>query len=217
MWSIRYYLVDYSDKSFYNNRDEKQERYLFMKIVFTGAQSTGKTTLVHEMQKKPAFNNYNICDNITRHVTAEADRLDLQGNQREIFIQNSIIDTHLFNITLDNFLADRCAIDCYVYGMYQYLQKTLDEETRLRMVETLKACVPQYDYIFYIEPEFGVIRDGTRSDDPVFQEIVSYLFCGVIHQLKEELKLKNIFKLTGSVEERLEQIDNIISEGEELL
>lgn len=186
-----------------------------MKIVFTGAQSTGKTTLVHEMQKKAAFSNYNICDNITRHVTNEADKLELQGNQREIFIQNGIMDAHLYNITLDNFLADRCAIDCYVYGMYQYLQKTLDEETRLRMIETLKTCVPQYDYIFYIEPEFGVIKDGTRSDDPVFQEIVNYLFCGVVHQLKEELGLKNVFKLTGSVEERLTQIDNIIFRGEE--
>lgn len=185
-----------------------------MKIVFTGAQSTGKTTLVHEMQKLASFQNYDICDNITRHVNNEADQRGLTGNEREIFIQNSIIDTHLHNVELENFIADRCAIDCYVYGMYQYLQKTLNEETRLRMLKTLGDCVPRYDYIFYIEPEFGVIKDGTRSDDPVFQEIINYLFCGVVHQLKEELELNNVYKITGSIAERIEQINNIIFKGE---
>ena len=76
--------------------------------------------------------------------------------------------------------------------------------------------VVAYDYIFFIEPEFGVIPDGVRNSDPIFQEAVSYLFTGVIEDLKKKYKLTNIYKITGSVDDRISQIINVMKTNGDL-
>ena len=178
-----------------------------MRIAFTGAQSTGKTTLINALHRLDEFSSFTLFDNIVRKATQGIVTPDLtQGGDP---VQDAILQALLTNLQTPDFLADRCLIDCYVYGMYQYLKGHLSEGSRHRLTEALPKVVA-YDYIFFLEPEFGVVPDGVRNSDPIFQEVIGYLFTGVIEDLKKKYQLTNIYKITGSVEERVSQIRNIM-------
>lgn len=181
-----------------------------MKIVFTGAQSTGKTTLLQALHKLPRFQNYEICDNLTRRAFAAVDEISLSETNRDLLIQNKIIELHLENIEKEDIIADRCFIDCYVYSMCQYLKGRIGDDMYQQTLGALKKHVGQYDYIFYVEPEFGLVTDGVRSNSIAEQEIVAHLFRGVIADLKGELNLRNIYQLTGDKATRVEQMKWIL-------
>ena len=181
-----------------------------MKITFTGAQSTGKTTLLHELQKLPQFKDYEVCDNLTRRILQLADRQEVPEEAREEFIQNKIIDLHIENLQKENILSDRCVVDCYVYATMQCGEGKIGSSTYLRALDTLYDYIDNYDYIFYLEPEFGVVPDGVRSSSVEEQAFVADIFRSIIEVLQETLGKTNIYKLSGSKEGRIEQMKEIL-------
>ena len=62
-----------------------------------------------------------------------------------------------------------------------------------------------YNYVFYIEPEFDIESDGTRSTDVSFRDGIVEIFDQIIE--KKNLKL---VKLTGSVRNRINTVVNIL-------
>jgi len=60
-----------------------------------------------------------------------------------------------------------------------------------------------YSHVFYLPIEFPIVLDGLRPDDPGFQQDID----GRVLSLLRANDLDYV-TLTGSVEERLEQIDS---------
>ena len=66
-----------------------------MKISFTGAQSTGKTTLLNAMKSMSIFRDFVFRDEITRSIQKQGLKINEQGDDAT---QNKIIDSHLLNL-----------------------------------------------------------------------------------------------------------------------
>jgi len=182
-----------------------------MLISFTGAQSSGKTTLL---------NHWNDCRNHWKVVPEVTRKLKRQGfeinddSSNYIDTQIAILTDHLnnifsySNIDMDTIL-DRCIVDGFIYTRYFRMEGKVDEFTDRMFTKMFKRYISKYDYVFYTSPyDVALISDGERS--------MSESFRNKIIRLYEELilnKYPNVFVLEGSVESRYNKMVEIISNG----
>ncbi len=91
-----------------------------MIVSFTGAQSTGKTTLINELSCLLQSADWTIVPEVTRLVKRQfdVDINELGGDDTQALI----ITQHLINSLShkDNVIMDRCIIDGLVYTNYLY-------------------------------------------------------------------------------------------------
>ena len=92
-----------------------------MRVSFTGAQSTGKTTLLNKC--KEIYKDYKFVDEVTRYVrrTYDVKINEIGGTETQLYILAEHIKNHLR--TEENLMLDRCILDGYVYTKYQYIFK----------------------------------------------------------------------------------------------
>lgn len=159
------------------------------KIAFTGAESTGKTTLALELQKvlpqleviKP-----------TRKVKGYLEKSDE--------IQKQILATHIstcMELVNQGFICDRTLFDVCAYskvkGVWEdgYIRGILEMYSKTRIFP---------DFIFYTPIEFPFEQDGGRPEG-TREEIDKF-----IHEYLVEHASAEYITLKGSVEERMETI-----------
>ena len=72
-----------------------------------------------------------------------------------------------------------------------------------------------YDFVFYIpiEQTVKIEDDGVRSTDSEFRKDINHQMQMFISNLKMEGRGDNIFKITGTIEERLVTVKRIIRNG----
>jgi len=181
-----------------------------MIIAFTGAQSSGKSTLLSKMQKDKYFKSWNFEAEITRQLK-EKYKLSINedgNNFTQMITIHSHIDNYLKNKDSDCVL-DRCCLDALVYTTYLSYMKKCDEELGYYAEYICKKLISKYDIIFYTDPSIPLVDDGVRSVDVEFRNKVIQLFDFYI----DHFQPKNVVKLAGSVEERYKiikkEIDNL--------
>ena len=100
-----------------------------MVISFTGAQSTGKSTLLNKLEVEDRFRKFNFVPEITRSLKKKYN-LDINEDGNE-FTQLITVNSHLYNY-LDykgkDVILDRCILDGLVYTTYQYHTKKVSKE-----------------------------------------------------------------------------------------
>ena len=174
-----------------------------MKIAFTGAQSTGKTTLLNRLKHDPMFNlEFEFIDEITRRMTKKGLKINEGGDD---MTQLLIMNSHIKNSLIDNVIMDRCALDGLVYTDWMSRKGKVQEWVLQYAGNVFKMLIARYDYIFYLTPEFEIEDDGVRSTDIDFRNEIVDLFD---HYIKE-YKIP-VIKLTGTVEQRLNKIKETI-------
>jgi thymidylate kinase len=176
-----------------------------MKIVFTGTGSTGKSTLLKELQNNPKFNNGNIdfIDSITETAKKMGYKINENGTDET---QLAIAQIHKDNIENSeinkrDFVASRCMLDCYCYSRYLYNTKQIKYGTMRMIEEYLRELYPAYDIVFYIRPEFDRVENGLRSTNQEFVDSVAKIFENTIKEKKLDVCI-----LRGTVKERMKQI-----------
>tara|TARA_R100000008_G_C3568005_1_gene160291 strand:- start:625 stop:1152 length:528 start_codon:yes stop_codon:yes gene_type:complete len=170
-----------------------------MKIAFTGAQSTGKTTLLNELKKdRDIILQYDFRDEITRRMQKKGLAINESGND---ITQLLIMNSHIKNSLIDNVIMDRCALDGLVYTDWMYDKKKVSHWVREYAEHVFNLLIDKYDHIFYLVPEFSLEDDGIRSTNLQFRDDIVDLFD---HYIKE-YKIP-VTKLTGSVEQRLNKV-----------
>lgn len=176
-----------------------------MKLAFTGAQSTGKTTLLKELKRDPELSlEYDFRDEITRRMQKKGLSINESGND---ITQLLIMNSHIKNTLIDNVIMDRCALDGLVYTDWMYRKGKIQQWVIEYADNVFKMLIDRYDYIFYLVPEFDIEDDGVRSTDIDFRNEIVILF-------EQYIKACNIpvIKLTGTVEQRLNKIKETINE-----
>ena len=174
-----------------------------MKIAFTGAQSTGKTTLLNRLKHDPMFNlDFDFRDEITRRMQKKGLSINEGGSD---ITQLLIMNSHIKNSLLDNVIMDRCALDGLVYTDWMYDNKKVSHWVREYAENVFNLLIDRYDHIFYLVPEFSLEDDGIRSTNLKFRDDIVDLFD---HYIKE-YKIP-VTKLTGTVEQRLNKIKETI-------
>lgn len=169
-----------------------------MRIIFTGTQGTGKTTILNELKDL-----YPTITNVCRTLGQKGVKLNEMGDTES---QAKIFDTYNELLKQNHFISDRGLSD--VFGYSEWLEKngkiTKDELTREydKYVDYINNYPAVY---FYFPIEFPVENDGIRSVDEGFREEIDKNIHG-------NLLAHNIpfFTVRGSVEERLELITHTI-------
>lgn len=177
-----------------------------MIISFTGAQSTGKSTLLNAVQSDTRFKNFNFVPEITRSLKRDYN-LNINEDGDE-FTQLMVINSHLQNYLKfkdKDVVLDRCILDGLIYTTYQHLMKRVQYDTFAYSEHLFNMLIGKVDIIFYTEPDIPLVDDGERSFNEVFRETIVNLFEEAIKHYKI-----NVVRLKGTVEERLEIIYNTV-------
>lgn len=172
-----------------------------MIISFTGAQSTGKTTLLTKCQSHDFWREFEFVPEVTRLVKRKYNvEINEDGNN---LTQLCIINQHIENsLTLKgkNAVLDRCILDGVVYTEYLYRQGKVDRWVWNYAKKVFDEIKDEVDIIFYTCPEFPIVDDGERSTNKKFRDDILKLFA------KYRKKLTNVVELKGTVEDRYDTI-----------
>ena len=175
-----------------------------MLISFTGAQCTGKTTLLKAIELDERFCKFNFVPEVTRLVKR---RYKLGINEKgDDMTQLAILNAHLENYLKTrskDAVMDRCILDGLVYTTYQYHNGKTGPDTMLYCEYLFRKLVRKVDIIFYTEPDIPLVDDVERSNDNTFRETIINLFETAIDHYGI-----NVVRLKGTVEQRLETIYN---------
>ncbi len=183
-----------------------------MIISFTGAQSTGKTTLLNLIRDKNY--EFNYVDEVTRRIKREYN-LPINESGGDI-TQSMIMADHIANVYRkgdhDVTVLDRCAVDGVVYTQWLYNNEQVKKATLDHAKLMFQMLVDKYDAIFITCPvDVELEDDGERSTNVKFREDIQSLFDMYIGHLMVDNMDKNVFVVAGTVEERMNYIQKVLA------
>jgi nicotinamide riboside kinase len=173
-----------------------------MRIAITGAQSTGKSTLLRYLKQDDDLKGFEFIDELTRKIAAKGININEEGsNMSQIFT----VTIHAENIVKDHFISDRCALDGLVYTKWLFDEGKVDKWILDYAIGVAKEVIPRYDYIFYLPAEIPIEDDGIRSADIKFRDDIVALF----EKYTKELGVK-LIELSGSVKDRAKLFKRVL-------
>lgn len=178
-----------------------------MLISFSGAQSTGKTTLLNHCCKQSKFRKFHCVHEVTRKVRREQHvEINTRGDDiTQLFIMNEHLHNHML---VENALLDRCVLDGMVYTKYLHEQGQVADWVLKYTYNVYKLLIPKLDAIFYTDHrDVELHDDGERSVDAKFRDRVIELFeiYGRDAHVRDRLHV-----LTGDVPTRYTQLESIV-------
>lgn len=172
-----------------------------MIVSFTGAQSTGKTTLLNILKEKNK--DIKFVDEVTRRIKRDYNLpINEDGNNLTQFM---IMADHISNMYRkydgELVILDRCVVDGLVYTQWLFANRKVNSAMNDIAIDIYNSLYDKYDIIFYTDPaDVGLVDDGERSADKKFRDDIINSF---EHRIKE---LNNVVVLSGTVEERLDTV-----------
>lgn len=190
-----------------------------MLVSFTGAQCTGKTTLLKRCKTElsaPKVNHpepkgpWHYVDEVTRKVMRGGLPINESGgNLTQLFI----LKEHLENHTRcgENLILDRCILDGYVYTKWLVAQGSVERWVLDYATRLLSILGERLDVILYTEPDdIQIEDDGERSINDKFRNDIINIYedllsCSISTPGRDTWRQK-VVRLSGSVEDRMETI-----------
>ena len=179
-----------------------------MIIAISGAHGTGKTTLLNALKSRKEFVDFEFKSGITRDLH----KMNIPINETGTTVtQLYVMAKHYEYAQLDgDVVLDRCALDGLAYS--QVVLKDCDDIDFLHALGVVgHKCFKHYGVIFYIRPEFELEDDGVRTVDKQFHTQIVDSFESWITLIKTYKNPPPIVELTGSVEQRVDQVVRYIN------
>ena len=188
-----------------------------MIFSFTGAQCTGKTTLLKHLYKENGDYPFVFVPEVTRLIRREYNMpINESGDD---LTQMLIMTEHVRNIFRDRAdhivrgvhqILDRCALDGIVYSHYLLDKGKINRATYDACDLIYKKLINKYDVIFYTShKDVELVDDGERSVDKIFREDIIGLF-DMYMQYNIIEKGPRVVHLEGTVKERLKTIKSTL-------
>lgn len=185
------------------------------KIALVGAQGTGKSTFLAELEKLPIVKELVdtkegvLIKEVVRSLVKERGiTINKDGSHESQMI---ILEAHYHNaLTNKSFITDRGAIDAYAYATYNYLAGRFTYEQHEQHRSIFEATLPFYTELFYLPIEFAVEDDGFRDTDEEFRHAIDKIY----QQLFKRYNLHNVIPFTGSIEQRVQQFSELFKEAQ---
>ena len=167
-----------------------------MKIGLTGTMSVGKTTLVKALSEMEQFKGYTCTTERSQYLNSLGIPLN---HETTIEGQTVFLAERVTELMQDRLITDRTIIDVMAFTKCARKVSYMDGDA---FEDYAKRFVRQYDYIFYISPEWMDIEDnGIRETDADYRK--------EIDEEIQKLLLKHrpvVHTLRGTTKERIEQI-----------
>lgn len=175
-----------------------------MKIGLCGTMSVGKSTLVKELSEMPQFKYYKIHTEKSKEIRDKGIKL----NTDSTFLGQMIFASYRCDELLSkNLLTDRSIIDVLAFTN---LAESISTIEKFDFECLFSHLIKEYDYIFYISPEgIEIENNGVRTVDPEYRTAIDIEIRDLLKEYKNEIK--NYHELSGSVEERVKQVLEVIS------
>jgi nicotinamide riboside kinase len=175
-----------------------------MRIGITGAQSTGKTTLVNALKELPQFKDYHFATERSKYLRDLGIPLNTDSTLKG---QTIFLVERVSELMRENLLTDRTVIDVMAFTD---ASKSIGSLEKSLFKEYASNFINDYDYIFYITPDGVEIEDnGVRETNAEYRDLIDL----TIQQLLKTYsnKIKNLHTISGSTEERIKRIIGIIN------
>ena len=174
-----------------------------MKIGLCGTMSVGKTTLVNALQELDYFKDYKFRTERSKELMAQGIPLNTDSTLKG---QTVFLAERTSELMCENIITDRTVIDVMAFAHASKSMNYLDKEA---FKTYAKEFIREYDYIFYIPPSGIEIEDnGIRETDAEYRKTIDYTIGHIISNNKQFIK--NYYEISGSTEERVQQIVNYI-------
>jgi nicotinamide riboside kinase len=175
-----------------------------MKIGFCGTMSVGKTTLVNALRELPEFAGYEFKTERSKYLRDLGIPLNTDSTLKGQIIFLAERSSELF---AENLITDRTVIDVMAFTR---LAKSIPYFMADALNDAVSHLIREYDYIFYVSPEGVELEDnGVRTIDAKYRNEVDKEIQKLI--LKHKSKLRNYTVLSGTTEERIEKIKQVMS------
>ena len=175
-----------------------------MKIGFVGSISVGKTTLVNELAKLEQFKEYYIATERSKYLRDLGIPLNTDST---LLGQTIFLSERCSELLRDKVLTDRSIIDVMAFTS---LSKSMSRTEILSFCDYATNFISLYDHVFYVSPEGVKLEDnGVRAVDAEYRDQIDI-------EIKRLLsiygsKINKFHTISGSVEERIEQVKQALS------
>ena len=166
-----------------------------MKYIFTGAQSTGKSTILNHFKEQ----GYPTITEVVRNLAEQGVKVNEMGDEES---QQIIFNTYYDLLSSKkDYISDRGLVDVMAYTTYLYSRGKISRETYEYQLGMTGKFLDEYmndTVYFYFPIEFPVADDGFRSTNEDFRKEID------INILNLLIKFEIVFiEVKGSVEERI--------------
>lgn len=172
-----------------------------MNIIFTGAQGTGKTTILNEMRNR----GYNVVTEVVRNLSKKGVKINKDGDEKD---QKKIFDEYvkIFNESTNGFVSDRGLFDVVSYTVYLARNGKVSEKFANKQLKELGKFLSEHnDYVYcYFPIEFDVVDDGVRDLDEEFRKSIDENILTLLGAYGVPFVV-----MKGTVEERMEKINQV--------
>ena len=175
-----------------------------MKIGLTGTVSVGKTTLVNALKELPQFKDYTFATERSKYLRDLGIPLNTDSTLKG---QTVFLAERASELINENLITDRTVIDVMAFTQNA---KSINQADKTSFEEYARNFINEYDYIFYISPEgVEIENNGVRETNAEYRDQIDYTIKG-FYQLYNH-RIKNFHMISGTTEERIKQILEVIS------
>ena len=168
-----------------------------MKIGFCGTMSVGKTTLVNALKELPEFKDYYFRTERSKHLMNLGIPLNTDSTLKGQLVFASERAAELMQ---EKIITDRTIIDVMAFCA---LSKSMNKVEKDSIKNVLWHLIREYDIIFHIDDLSIPIEDnGVRETDKDYRLSIAQK----IQNILEEYPLTKTIKISGTTEERINQI-----------
>lgn len=179
-----------------------------MKIGFTGAAGTGKTSLMNRLGTLSEFRDFELVGSSARRVKA----MGLPINQDATPLsQTLIMETRMAMEILagDDYITDRTPLDSLAYTSLQlgtWKSEPHIDQLYVNHMTIVRDWMKRYDHVFYFPPFDFIVDDGTRPTDTKYQKAHD----AEIQRLLNLFKVEYTMITAGSIHDRVVHVLDVI-------